>query len=368
MDDQDKERQTTDEPGITAVRGCGAQDCCAAQPVPVVCWGPETIERRYLFEAWHEAARPLFDTVPACAERTFSGGGELAKIGDLVFTRTWFEPQRFVRQRRHLGNTDGMSLQFYVRGGFVGTRDNVPHDLAPDRVALIDFGHEHCGIAHRPSEVVGINFPREQIDQRAFSGRPQVTWRVDSAPGRLLISCLHHVHRELRQLPMDQAADVSAGLIGLINGLLGSRREVCAAGLVQHVKFAAIEDYIHRHLHDRSLGPAMLAGVFGCSRSRLYYLFREFGGVDNYLRECRLARCFRDLAVADPGTTRVWKIAARWGFDDPSHFHRLFKRRFGVRPSDLLSGERSMTPAEHSLYPTIPPDQLRLAHDWFRSL
>ena len=368
MEDQNNESVATGYPVATSVRRPDARGGRSVKRLPVVRWGPGTIERRYLFEAWHEAARPLLDTAPAGSEHSFSGGGDLAKIGDIVFTRTYFDAQRFVRQRRHVGSTDGISLQFYARGGFVGTRDGAPHDLAPDRVALIDFGHEHCGIAQRPSEVLGINFPRAQIDQRPFRDRPQVTWRADSAPGRLLIGGLRHVHRELRQLPAHQAADVSAAFIGLINGLLGSRREVCEEGLVQHVKLAAIEDYIHRHLHDRSLAPAALAQAFGCSRSRLYDLFRERGGVDHYLRECRLARCFRDLAAADPSTARIWKIAARWGFEDPSHFHRLFKRRFGIRPSDLLAGDGSVIPAEHPLHPTIPSDQLHLAHGWFRAL
>lgn len=367
MEDPVQASVTADGPGMPLLPGGEAKNHCATRPLPVVCWGPDTIERPYLFEAWHEAARPLFDTVPTSPEPAFSGGGELAKIGDMVFTRAYFHPQRFVRERGHLGKTDGISLQFYVSGSSVGTRGGVCYKMAPDRVGLVDFGHEYCGIARQQSEVVGINFPREQIDLRPFSGRPQVAWPADSAPGRLLISGLRHVHGELRRLSMDHAADISAGFIGLINGLLGSRREVCPPALVQQVKLAAIEAYIHRNLHDRSLGPAMLARQFGCSRSRLYDLFRERGGVDTYLRECRLARCFRDLAAAEPGPAKVWKIATRWGFDDPSNFHRLFKRRFNIRPSDLLAGDRSMM-GESQPVRTIPADQLRLAHDWFRSL
>lgn len=34
----------------------------ASRGVPVIRWGPDKIERRHLFEAWHEAARPIMDT------------------------------------------------------------------------------------------------------------------------------------------------------------------------------------------------------------------------------------------------------------------------------------------------------------------
>jgi AraC-like DNA-binding protein len=32
----------------------------------------------------------------------------------------------------------------------------------------------------------------------------------------------------------------------------------------------------------------------------------------------------------------VQEIAARWGFDDPGYFSRLFRRRFGISPSAAL--------------------------------
>jgi len=336
--------------------------------VPVVRWGPDTIERRYLFEAWHEAARPLLDTAPAGPERSFSGGGEVAKVGDLLATRMHFDPQRFARSRRHISATDGFSLQFYARGGFIGTRAGVPHELAPDRIALIDFGHQHHGVALRPSEVLGVTVPRELIDQRAFRRQTTVTWSARSAAGRLLIEGLRSLHENLEQLRTDQATEVSAGFIGLIDGLLGSRREVCETRLVQQVKLAAIERYIDRHLHDRQLNPTALARAFGCSRGRLYQLFREHGGVDHYLRERRLGRCFRELAAAEPGTTRVWKVAERWGFDDPSHFHRLFKQRFGLRPSEVLTDARARSAGEPPQR-TMLGDQVRhQVHAWFRSL
>lgn len=176
----------------------------------------------------------------------------------------------------------------------------MPHELAPDRIALIDFRHEHHAVAPRPSEVLGVSVPRELIDPRAFRRRTTVTWSARSAPGRLLIEGLRGRHRDLEQPGTDQATEVSAGFIGLSNGLLGSRREVSEPALVQQAKLAAIERYIDRHLHDRQLNRAALARAFGRSRSRLYQLFREHGGVDHYLRERRLGRCFRELAAAEP--------------------------------------------------------------------
>jgi AraC family transcriptional regulator, positive regulator of tynA and feaB len=51
------------------------------------------------------------------------------------------------------------------------------------------------------------------------------------------------------------------------------------------------------------------------------------------VRAERLARCLEDLQRANGGS--VTDIAFRWGFCDAAHFSRVFKRAFGVTPSDV---------------------------------
>ena len=52
------------------------------------------------------------------------------------------------------------------------------------------------------------------------------------------------------------------------------------------------------------------------------------------LRQRRLDRCRSDLEAARR-TESITSIALRWGFNDPSHFSRLFRRRYGVAPRAL---------------------------------
>lgn len=58
----------------------------------------------------------------------------------------------------------------------------------------------------------------------------------------------------------------------------------------------------------------------------------------------------------------------RWGFDDPSHFHRRFKQRLGLRPSQVLGGAWARTAAEEPLQRTVLGDQIHQVDAWFRSL
>ena len=55
--------------------------------------------------------------------------------------------------------------------------------------------------------------------------------------------------------------------------------------------------------------------------------------VAGLVRTERLARCLEDLQRVNGGS--VTDIAFRWGFCDAAHFSRVFKRAFGVTPSEV---------------------------------
>lgn len=55
-----------------------------------------------------------------------------------------------------------------------------------------------------------------------------------------------------------------------------------------------------------------------------------------YLRWARLDHAHRELRDADPGTTTVGAVAARWGFSSHSRFTGLYRAEFGVPPSRTL--------------------------------
>lgn len=55
-----------------------------------------------------------------------------------------------------------------------------------------------------------------------------------------------------------------------------------------------------------------------------------------YLRRVRLDRVHDDLRTADPATTTVMSIAARWGFINHSRFTAFYRATYGITPSHTL--------------------------------
>jgi AraC-like DNA-binding protein len=103
---------------------------------------------------------------------------------------------------------------------------------------------------------------------------------------------------------------------------------------------AEIRRYVRTQLQDTTLGPASIARAYSMSVRALHALFEDADeAVAALVRSERLARCVDDLSQPNGGS--VTEIAFRWGFSDAAHFSRLFKRAFGVTPSEIRLQARS---------------------------
>ncbi|MGH7051417.1 MAG: helix-turn-helix domain-containing protein [Acetobacteraceae bacterium] len=193
------------------------------------------------------------------------------------------------------------------------------------------------------NHVLHVDVPRASLDSRT---RP----RVLAAAGALmplhgLVSMLTTQMRSLALLAPDlDPAACTTGLRSLVAlaaamlhiefGSIPAESEICEDGML-----IAAQALIYRHSASPNLSPDAIARRLGCSRAHLYRLFARQGlTVAGYLREIRLQRCHSALIAAGPRAT-VADIAFRSGFEDPVYFSQLFRRRFGMRPSDALRGD-----------------------------
>lgn len=92
--------------------------------------------------------------------------------------------------------------------------------------------------------------------------------------------------------------------------------------------------FIEENLADPDLSPGVIAAAHHISLRQLHRLFEEDpDGVAGLIRCRRLDRCRRDLL--DPALRHrpAAAVGARWGFPDPAHFTRVFKRVYGLPPA-----------------------------------
>lgn len=309
--------------------------------LPVSRLDRETIPLAQHFDAWREASAPLFDTFCLGDPAEFDAGATCYLVDELVFTRVHFGRMRFNRGAAHLsdGESDCITVQYYRSGSITGRLDDgTPLHMAPDRISVQDFAYAYTGTGET-TENFGVVIPRRLLTrhERIYRYSPMFSWSLESPQGRLLTSSLAAIWRDLPLATQSQSRAIASGFVGLLNGLLSARPAMEERAALESAALRAMQDYLRANVLRSDLDTADLCRDFHCSHATLYRLFQPHGGVKTYVRALRLEGAFRELALAgERRRGRVCEIAERWGFSNPSHFHRLFKQRFDLSPSDVL--------------------------------
>ena len=159
-----------------------------------------------------------------------------------------------------------------------------------------------------------------------------------SGPARLLVRYMMALAQEQPWLePAAGAAAANAAvelLRAAVEPSVPTNRSATRAALRSEIR-----RYVRTHLQDPLLGPASIARAYALSVRALHSLFEDAEtSVAGLVRRERLARCREDLEQPTGGS--VTDIAFRWGFCDAAHFSRVFKRAFGVTPSEVRHAAR----------------------------
>ena len=94
-----------------------------------------------------------------------------------------------------------------------------------------------------------------------------------------------------------------------------------------------VRQIVQKHLRSPTLEPRNLGRMVGMSRSNLYRLFEDKGGIARYIQRERLLEARAILAESASSQT-VSVIAEDLCFADASSFSRAFKREFGYTPRE----------------------------------
>lgn len=158
----------------------------------------------------------------------------------------------------------------------------------------------------------------------------------DSPTGGLLSRYLTDLSKEAKMMTPDEAASVAQSTVHLIAGCAGPSidaadlaRDGISAALLQRIKTG-----VEAELANPNLNVDYLCGKFAVSRATLYRLFRAHDGVNAYIRQRRLARCFQEFSNPQKVPKRISEIAEKWGFSNESSFSRAFRQTFGLSPTD----------------------------------
>ena len=110
-------------------------------------------------------------------------------------------------------------------------------------------------------------------------------------------------------------------------------RTAIARPLIDLGRKERVRQVVQQHLRSPALEPGNLGRMVRMSRSNLYRLFEDTGGIARYIQRQRLLEAHAILADA-ASTQKASAIAEDLCFADVSSFRRAFRREFGYTPRE----------------------------------
>ena len=168
-------------------------------------------------------------------------------------------------------------------------------------------------------------------DPEAFHGTV-----LTGGVGQILAAHMTTTVRHAHLIAPEQADGVARASAHLLAAALAPTRRALGESLKSREAAALVrcKRYIEHHLASANLSPDAICRQAGISRSVLYRLFAETGGVARYIKNRRLQAARAALSTA-AGTKRISEIAYSVGFTDLPTFSRSFRQAYGVSPSDI---------------------------------
>ncbi|MFI6517786.1 helix-turn-helix domain-containing protein [Spirillospora sp. NPDC050679] len=303
------------------------------------------LEPKERFDYWHELmfqshARSLLQSD---ARADFQASTLLLDLGAVTVSRSICPPLRADRSASMIRQTDPETVLLHLiragsgtvdqgAGGRVFCDGDIVLYESSTPMRLEQYGD---GL----SEWLLVEIPRSVLHP-LVPGYPKLR-AVPFRTCRGVTAVLSHFLDALVQDAHSYDQADAAHLAGVTIDLAAA---VCARQLAQalpsenatNVLLAEIRDYIDRHLGDPLLSLERIAAAHYISVRQLHKLFQcqDGPGAATWIRGLRLEHCRRDLADPCLRDVSICAIATRWGFTDPAHFARLFRRLYGLAPTD----------------------------------
>lgn len=188
-------------------------------------------------------------------------------------------------------------------------------------------------------EVVVVQLPRIELQQHTANFHDLTATALPGRKpiGKLLLTMIDSMWRDAEGLQASSALGVSEALVSIIAAALRGLQDLSVRRpsnlSVYHIN--RVRAYVMEHIRDPKLSIASIASAMQLSPEHLSRLFRgEPQPLSRWIWLQRLSACRRDLS--DPSFSRhsISQIAFSWGFNDATHFSRLFKNQFGICPRD----------------------------------
>ncbi|MFC0220433.1 helix-turn-helix domain-containing protein [Pseudochelatococcus lubricantis] len=316
------------------------------EPLPLssYCFELDELEPDDRYDALFDFYASAADVFVAPEKRRFcSLRVEHWTLGNMIVMDGKSSEVNIVRHRGHIARDDLDDWMLRVtRNGQMASRTDEQHYVASDGTLVFDTLAEAFVDHWSPAGWVSVVIPRGEIPElwQYFSRYGSGPVRAGAAD--LLADFLISLANRLPHADERDRDRFARALHGMIVACL--QVEAAPGDVLREFDPALLRDQVRQiirsNLWSARLTPERLSQLSGVSRSVLYGIFEESGGVAKYIQTLRLNKIYADLT--DPGLNHIpiAELAEKRGFHNTSAFNRAFRRQFNCSPGDVRTATR----------------------------
>ena len=289
------------------------------------------------FDIFHALIGGLYDTQASPREReAFSVRSQRAVIGASAISRGVWGAQTVYRRAKHLKTQDAEFVGIRLTVGssitIVGDEVFIQKDPA---VVLSDFSSIRMSKSAR-TRSSRMYLPHSLVGYDPSLHPSEIVVPLNTPKGRILKSYISTSVREIVTQPSERKQARVTHAAALFRGLLLDDFTEEARSTFRTARAAAMRDFLRAQLRNPRLGIDHVMVAFGASRATIFRDFEPFGGVAEFIATERLKRIALDMVEREPARGVVSSVSDDWGFQSVQDFSRLFRRRLGMAPSDII--------------------------------
>jgi AraC family transcriptional regulator, positive regulator of tynA and feaB len=292
---------------------------------------------------WNDIVAEVFtplETRPFSPEE-FEGAVDSVQLGDIYLANVTASPAVVTRTARHASSSRQRHYFFHLqlKGDMRVAQDGREAVLKEGDMVLTDSALPYTlEYETDASTLVMIASPNDvkrrlPAPEIALGQRLSGTEGLSATLSGMLTSVWHQVKNGLDK---EIGERVGANLLDMFAtscmDAFGSR---IADSAVASARRSHIRCYIESNLKDPELTVASIAAAFRISPRYLHMLFAEEDEtISGFIRRRRLEECKKRLADQMWRHRSITELAYAWGFNNTTHFARVFRERYGVSPRE----------------------------------
>ncbi len=279
-------------------------------------------------------------------DTTFDGHIAAARAGDVVLTRLEANRHRVLRTPEMARKSDAGYIKIVApwQGNAGVEQAGRQAWVRPGSWTLYDTSGSYTVSNPERSNHLIVMVPKAAVLSRDLRLEPLMARQAGGQSGisRVALDTMRSTYQELPHMSADAARGAGELITQLVRLSLQELAGQTSATTQQMALRDRVLDFVAQHLHEPGLTIERIAQALNCSKRLLHNAFAgDEDTLAGTIQRLRLEACVRTLRDPAQHTRAITDIALGAGFNNLSHFSRVFRQHTGFSPRDFREASQA---------------------------